>query len=186
MNDKPIKVNHNVQHQHPEKIRFCSLCGGELEVRLVIPDNKREKVCSKCGFIAFVGPKLVAGCLVVDATRRVLLLRRGIGPERGLWTFPGGYVDSGETPEQAATRETLEEVGMNVKLGKVFGVYADPDHTQAALVVYLAEPGPEPPTTSHEATEVRYFTFDDIPWKEIAFRTTRDTLTDWAAIERGR
>ncbi len=184
MKDKPVEVDHHVQHQPPDTIRFCSFCGGELESRLVIPDHKRHKVCSKCGFVHFLGPKLVAGCLVID-TGRVLLLRRGIVPRRGRWTFPGGYVDLGETPEQAAVRETLEEVGMKVRLGRVFGVYADPDNPQAAVVVYLAEPqGREQPTTSHEATEVCYFSPTEIPWDEVAFRTSRDALTDWAAMER--
>lgn len=181
MKDTPVEVNHHVQHQHPSNIRFCSLCGGELQVRVVAPDHKRHKVCSKCGFVDFLGPKLVAGCLVIDGDGRVLLIRRGIVPQIGRWTFPGGYVDLGETPDQAALRETLEEVRMNVRLGRVFGVYADPDRPEAAVVVYLAEPGAEPPGLSLEATEARYFGHDEIPWDELAFRTTRDALTDWAA-----
>jgi ADP-ribose pyrophosphatase YjhB (NUDIX family) len=177
MKDQPVEVNHDVQHEHPEKIRFCALCGGELAMRLVLPDRKRHKVCSKCGFVDFQGPKVVAGCLVIDAGK-VLLLKRGIVPQLGRWTFPGGYVDLGETPEQAASRETCEEVGMKAHLGNVFGVYADPDHPIATVVVYLAQPGSERPTTSHEAAEVRYFGPDEIPWEELAFRTTRDALTE--------
>lgn len=182
MKDKPVEVDHKVQGQAPDAIRFCSYCGGELEIRLVIPDRKLHKVCTRCGFVHFLGPKLVAGCLVID-NGKVLLLRRGIVPQRGRWTFPGGYVDLGETPAQAAVRETREEVGMNVRLGRVFGVYADPDNPQAAVVVYFAEPGSEPPAISHEATEVCYFSPNEIPWDEVAFRTTRDALTDWAALE---
>ncbi|MFZ0887581.1 MAG: NUDIX hydrolase [Candidatus Binataceae bacterium] len=183
MKDRPVEVIHHVQHGYPDKIRFCPLCGGELVDRLVIPDHRRHKVCSRCGFVNYLGPKLVAGCLVVDAGR-LLLLRRGIPPRHGRWTFPGGYVDLGETPERAAARETLEEVGMRVRVGKVFGVYTDPDDPHASVVVYLAEPGSEPPGLSHEAIEVRYFGRDEIPWDEVAFRTTRDALTDWVATAR--
>jgi len=68
---------------------------------------------------------------VIDAGR-VLLLRRGNEPRVGAWTFPGGYVDLGETPQDAATRETLEEVGMRVEAGATLGVYADPDNPIAA------------------------------------------------------
>ena len=74
--------------------------------RLVLPDRRRHSVCAGCGFVDFRGPKLVAGCLIVS-DGKVLLLRRGIEPQLGKWTFPGGYVDLGETPEQAALRETL-------------------------------------------------------------------------------
>ncbi len=134
----------------------------------------------RCGFIDFPGPKLVAGCFVIDAGR-VLLLRGGIMPQIGKWTFPGGYVDLDETPEQAALRETREEVGMLVEIGPVLGVYSDPAHPIAAAVVYLARPGVEEASVSDEATEVRYFAPPEIPWEEIAFRTTDDALHDWVA-----
>ena len=106
--------------------------------------------------IDFQSPKLVAGCLVIDAGR-VLLLRRAIPPRLGYWTFPGGYVDFGEMPEPAALRETAEEVGMHVTIERLLGVYADPQNPIAAVVVYLARPGRESPGLSDEASEVRYF-----------------------------
>jgi len=152
-----------------------------MRLRTVLPDRKSFKVCSDCGFVDFPSPKLVAGCLVIDAGR-VLLLRRGIEPQIGKWTFPGGYVDLGETPAAAALRETREEVGMQVELGRVLGVYADPAHPVAAVAVYLAKPGTEKASVTDEATEVRYFAPPDIPWHEIAFRTTHDALHDWLAL----
>jgi len=176
--DEPVEVNHHVQHRHPHQVRFCGLCGGELRIRPVAPEGRQHRVCSACGFVDFLGPKLVAGCLVID-NEKLLLLRRGISPARGKWTFPGGYVDHGETPVQAALRETDEEVGMRVTIGELFGLYADPDDPVAAVAVYLAQPGLEPPGLSDEAIEVRYFAADEIPWDEIAFRTTRDALNDW-------
>ncbi len=181
MDDKPVLADHNVQHRYPHEIRYCPLCGDAMRERTVLPDNKPVKVCAGCGFVYFQGPKLVAGCLV-ECERRVLLLRRGIEPSLGLWTFPGGYVDLGETPPQAALRETEEEVGMSVALGALLGIYADPDRPLAAIAVYLADPGPEPPGLSAEATQVSYFAPHEIPWAELAFRTTRDALIDW--VER--
>jgi ADP-ribose pyrophosphatase YjhB (NUDIX family) len=176
--DSPVHADHRVQHQFPDSVRYCALCGSEMQMRTVLPDHKRFKVCGRCGFVCFPGPKLVAGCLVI-ADGRVLLLRRGIEPQVGKWTFPGGYVDLGETPASAALRETREEVGMQVELGRVLGVYADPAHPIAAVVVYLAEPGIEEASVTDEAAEVRYFAASDIPWDEIAFPTTRAALCDW-------
>jgi len=185
MDDKPAEVNHHVQHRHPNGVRFCALCGGEMRLRVVVPDGRRHKVCSACGFVDFLGPKLVAGCLVVEGGK-LLLLRRGINPARGKWTFPGGYVDHGETPLQAAVRETEEEVGMRVRAGELLGLYADPDDPVAAVAVYFAQPGAEAPSLSPEAIEVRYFAADEIPWDEVAFRSTRDALSDWVKRVGGK
>jgi ADP-ribose pyrophosphatase YjhB (NUDIX family) len=181
--DSPVSVNHHLQHQFPNDVRFCALCGGELRTRTVLPERKRFKVCSRCGFVDFPGPKVVAGCLVIEAGR-VLLLRRGLMPQIGKWTFPGGYVDLGETPEQAALRETREEVGMDVGLGRLLGVYSDPAAPVAVVVVYLAAPGVQSASVSLEATEIGYFGPDEIPWSEIAFATTRDALRDWVALAK--
>jgi mutator protein MutT len=180
MKPKPFHSNHEVQRRYPRQVLFCPLCAGELEPRRVMPDDKTFKVCSRCGFVYFHGPKAVAGCLV-ESQGRVLLLRRGIEPSIGKWTFPGGYVDLGETPAQCALRETREEVGMNVSLGPLLGVYADAKDPLAIIIVYLAEPGSEPPAVSPEATEVRYFASADLPWPQLAFPTTREALASWTS-----
>jgi ADP-ribose pyrophosphatase YjhB (NUDIX family) len=179
--ERAVAPRHEIQHQYPANVRFCPLCGGAMELRAVLPERKRHKVCSRCGFIDFQGPKLVAGCLVIDAGR-VLLLRRAIPPRLGFWTFPGGYVDFNEMPEPAALRETVEEVGMKVAIESLLGVYADPQNPIAAVVVYLARPGRESPGLSDEANEVRYFAPAEIPWEEIAFRTTEAALRDWLKL----
>jgi ADP-ribose pyrophosphatase YjhB (NUDIX family) len=176
-----VEANHHLQHRYPGDVRFCALCGGAMRTRVVLPDRKRFKVCDRCGFVHFPGPKLVAGCLVIDAGR-VLLLRRGNEPRIGTWTFPGGYVDLGETAAQAALRETLEEVGMCVTPDSLLGVYADAQNPIAAVVVYLTRPGPEAPSVSPEATEIKYFIPKEIPWSDLSFRTTHDALRDWVAL----
>lgn len=181
IDDEPVEPRHEIQHQYPQNVRFCALCGGAMRPRVVLPDHKRLRVCAQCGFVDFQSPKLVAGCLVNDGGR-ILLLRRAIPPRLGFWTFPGGYVDLGEMPEAAAIRETAEEVGMNVEIDRLFGVYADPQHPIAAVVVYLARPGHEHPGLSNEASEVGYFAPGEIPWEEIAFRTTTAALGDWVKV----
>lgn len=182
---KKVEANHHVQHQYPQGVRFCPLCAGELSEHIVLPDYKEQKVCARCGFIYFMGPKLVAGTLVIDDRGRVLLLRRGIEPQLGRWTFPGGYVDEGEAPSDCAIRETEEEVRMKVALGGVHGVYFDRNNPRAVVIVYRAEAGAEPPGLSLEATEVRYFAPGEIPWEELAFKTTWDAMVDWVSEATG-
>ena len=68
---------------------------------------------------------------------RLLLLRRGFAPGKDLWTFPGGFVDLGETVEQAARREVLEELQIEIELGALVGVYSRASD-RVMLVVYAA------------------------------------------------
>jgi len=71
---------------------------------------------------------------------------------------------------------------MNVELRRVIGVYTDPAHPIAAVIVYLADPGAEEASVTDEATEANYFAPADIPWQEIAFPTTHQALRDWLTI----
>lgn len=173
-----IHANHHVQHRFPAEVKFCALCGAEMELRTVLPDRKRMRACPRCGFIFFPSPKLVAGCLVIEGGR-VLLLKRGNEPALGKWTFPGGFVDFAEPAADAAVRETLEEVGIRVRLGPLLGVYTDPKNAKAQVIVYLATPASGEPTLSEEATEIGYFTPAAIMWDSLAFQSTHDALTDW-------
>lgn len=183
MKHGPVHPNHRVQREYPAKVKFCPLCGAAMAPRPIAPENVRRNVCTRCGFVHFPGPKLVAGCFVVDGGR-VLLLRRGIEPAVGKWTFPGGYVDFGENSADAAVRETREEVGMRVALGPLLGVFTDLTNPALTVVIYLAAPRAGAPSLSEEASEVRYFDPDEIPWPEIAFPTTAGALTAWVAQVR--
>jgi 8-oxo-dGTP diphosphatase len=68
-------------------------------------------------------PPVVAcvGAVVHDTRGRLLLIRRGHEPSRGLWSVPGGRVEPGETPEAAVEREVLEETGLRVRAGAPVG-----------------------------------------------------------------
>jgi len=105
----------------PATIRFCPLCGGRLGRAAVPPDQREQAVCVACGFVFYLNPKVVAGT-IPEQDGRVLLTRRSINPGRGLWTFPGGFVDFGESVEDAAVRETFEETGLKVVLAGLHNV----------------------------------------------------------------
>ncbi|MFM9128194.1 MAG: NUDIX hydrolase, partial [Solirubrobacterales bacterium] len=72
--------------------RFCPACGAEATI-----DHPRSLSCEACGFIAYSNPKPVACVIPLEEDGAVWLLRRGFDPGAGLWTFPGGFVDLGES-----------------------------------------------------------------------------------------
>ena len=158
-----------------DDVRFCPRCASDAEV--VFP---RQLACSVCGYRAFYNPKPVACAIPRDADGNVWLLRRAFDPGAGLWTFPGGFVDLGESVEDAARRETREELEIDVELGGLVGVYSRAED-RIVLVVFTATTA-HTPSTTEEATEVQAFAPADIPWDELAFwsteRALRDALTD--------
>ena len=107
--------------------RFCQHCASSLVSRFLEEEGRTRLVCSSCGFVHYLNPKLVANVLP-ESGGRVLLLRRGIEPSYGKWAFPGGYLELGESAEEGAEREALEEVGMQVRAGPLLGVYTRVQH----------------------------------------------------------
>jgi len=151
--------------------RFCPRCGQSAEVEF-----PQRITCPHCGYAAYYNPQPVAGAIPVDDEGRLILLRRGFEPGRGLWTFPGGFVDLGESVEEAARREAVEELGMGIDVGGLVGVYSRAED-RVVLIVYRAR-ALGPPHTSPEAIEVRAFAVDQLPWDELAFWSTELALRD--------
>jgi 8-oxo-dGTP diphosphatase len=151
--------------------RFCPRCGQPADV-----DFPRRISCSHCGYAAYYNPKPVASVVPVDDTGGVILLRRGFEPGQGLWTFPGGFVELGESVQEAAHREIDEELGIAIELGPLVGVYSRAED-RVVLIVYRGR-ALDPPRTSPEAVEVRSFEVDEIPWAQLAFWSTKLALRD--------
>jgi 8-oxo-dGTP pyrophosphatase MutT (NUDIX family) len=88
--------------------KFCPLCGGGLEKRLIKAQEPARLVCTGCSFVFYIDPKLSV-IAVVPLEGGVVMVRRSIEPGYGLWVVPGGFVDLGEKVEDAVVRETREE-----------------------------------------------------------------------------
>jgi 8-oxo-dGTP diphosphatase len=153
-------------------VRFCPRCGQPADV-----EYPRFMSCPHCGYGAYYNPKPVAAAIPATLDGRIILLRRGFDPGKGLWTFPGGFVDLGESVEDAARRETMEELEIDVELGPVVGVYSRPED-RVVLIVYAATTTQEPRTTE-EATEVRAFAPRELPWDTLAFWSTERALREF-------
>src|SRR5262245_27401522 len=108
----------------PERLpqpRYCQLCGHHLVERFVESERRTRLQCEQCGFIHYLNPRVVAG-IIVHRNGRLLLQRRAVEPRSGFWTFPGGFLETGESVEDGARRETLEEVGLEVEPSLLVGV----------------------------------------------------------------
>lgn len=157
-----------------EDARYCPRCAAPATVSF-----PRSIVCSTCGYQAYYNPKPVACAIPRELDGRVWLLRRAFAPGAGLWTFPGGFVDLGESVEDGARRETREELDIDIDLGPLVGVYSRADD-RVVLIVFAATVRGTPRTTE-EATEVHAFAPGEIPWAELAFWSTAQALRDLLA-----
>lgn len=149
----------------------------DFQYRVPEGDDRERLVCRHCDFIDYRNPRIVAGS-VVTSGEKILLCRRAIEPRRGFWTLPAGYMELGETVEEAAMREAREEACAQIEIDRVLAVYTVARIGQvqvmfrARLVSDIA-PGPE-------SLEVGLFDWKDIPWAELAFPTVVWALTHFA------
>lgn len=155
-------------------IRHCKACGAPTAYRVPSDDSRERAVCAECGTVHYENPLIVVGTLPVWG-EQVLLCRRAIEPRRGYWTLPAGFMELGETTEQGALRETLEEAGARVQLQGLFSVLNVVRVGQLHLF-YRASLLDADFCAGAESLEVALFAESAIPWEELAFRTVRETL----------
>jgi ADP-ribose pyrophosphatase YjhB (NUDIX family) len=153
---------------------YCSNCGTRLVERTPEGDNRMRYVCDACDTIHYQNPKIVAGC-IPTLGNRLLLCKRAIEPRYGLWTLPAGFMENGESTEQAAVRETLEEACASVDNLELYGVFSIP-HISQVYMMFRAELLQKGYKPGHESLDVRLFEQHDIPWDKLAFPVVRVTL----------
>jgi ADP-ribose pyrophosphatase YjhB (NUDIX family) len=165
-------------------IKHCKDCGTAVVYRLPDDgDTKQRAVCPACGTIHYENPLNVVGTVPYWGDY-VLLCKRNIEPRRGLWTLPAGFMELNETTVEGAARETVEEAGAQFEMQELFSLVNVARVGQvhlfyrAALTSDQFDPG-------HETMEARLFLESEIPWEEIAFRTTRETLLRFFSDRRG-
>ena len=175
--DEDYKVPAHL-HDGDAVFRFCPVCSGTLESRLLKDGDPERLVCGACGFVFYLDPKLAVGTIISDDRRRVVLVRRAIEPGYGKWVFPGGYVDRGEDVRRAAVREAREETGLDVRIDRLINIYSYAGRTPV-IIVYAATMIDGCLGCDDEGLEARFFEPGDIPWEELAFRSTSEALREF-------
>ena len=146
---------------------------------LQIPDgdDKLRNVCQRCDFIDYQNPKIVAGSVVIK-DGKILLCKRAIEPRKGYWTLPAGYMELGESVEEAARREAQEEALADIKIDRILAVYSVPRIGQVQVMFRATLAGNY--GVGDESEEVALYDWADIPWAELAFPTVVWALTHYA------
>ncbi|MGI8462292.1 MAG: NUDIX hydrolase [Solirubrobacterales bacterium] len=164
--------------------RFCPLCAVELEPRRERAEEPERPTCPACGFIHYENPAPTVQAWI-ERDGKFLFLRRAREPQRGLWNLTGGFLEPFESPEEALRREGLEELGIEIEVGKLIGAfssaYADTGRSTLDLGYRcgLADPVAEL-HVSDESTEAGWFALGEVP--ELAFEGERLAL---AALRAG-
>jgi 8-oxo-dGTP diphosphatase len=167
-------------HDDSHAYRFCPRCGAPLERRLLKATEPPRPVCTICGFVFYIDPKIAVGTIIRTGEGRIVLVRRAIEPGYGKWVFPGGYVDRGEPLTDAAVREAREECGLAIRLDGLVNLYSYAGRAPV-IVVYAASVVGGTLSPDDECLETAEFATDTLPWHNLAFPSTRDGLRDYLA-----
>lgn len=168
-----------------DRARFCLRCGARLGWRREPDDDRPHRTCPACGWTFYDNPRPCVGALIVRAGK-ALLARRAREPYLGWWDIPGGFMEAGETPEEALAREVLEETGLQARAFRLLGIFPDTYGKEGAPTLnlhYLVEVDDGEPTPQSDVAELRWFGPGELPQK-IAFANGRRALELWARKAR--
>ena len=149
-------------------MKHCSSCGAPVTRRVPEGDNRERYVCAACDAVHYQNPLIVVGC-VPERDGKILLCKRSIEPRYGFWTVPAGFMELGETLEQGAARETMEEACAEVRIGRLFATVDVIDAGQVHFFFTAELLGSH--SAGEETLETRLFSEHEVPWDEIAFRS---------------
>lgn len=158
---------------------FCLQCGASANYAIPTNDSRERLICPVCQYIHYENPKMVCGTLAVH-NNKILLCRRAIEPRFGLWTLPAGFMENGETMQQGAVRETLEEANATAINARLYCLFDLPNLGQIHAM-YLANLQDGHYGVGTESLECILACADEIDWENLAFLTVKETLKHYLA-----
>ncbi len=161
-------------------INFCSACGSKLKNQV---KSGHPVECSDCLKTSYLDPKVAVGGIITNSKNQLLLVKRNIEPNIGEWSFPSGFVDSGEIIEEALIRETFEETGININVEKLIGTYSTKDE-QIVFIAYLANAKSNKITINQEVQDAAFFNFENLP--KLAFEHDEEIIQQAIKILEGK
>ena len=155
---------------------------GPIHLRIPPDDNLQRLICNECGFINYINPKIIVGA-VCTWGNKFLLCKRAIKPRVGFWTMPAGFMEEGETSMEGAQREAWEEAGAKIEVNDLIGVYNVSRLSQVHLI-YRAKLTNGFVSAGPESLEVKFFSWAEIPWDDLAFPSVHWALNHYKEVEK--
>ena len=142
---------------------FCSYCGLRL-----IEKSFGKRVhwyCPKCDRIHYENPLPAVAALVLNQKNQLLLVKRSVEPAKDMWCLPGGFIEIGESIEEAVLRELEEETGLKGEIGGVVDFFSQRSQHYGALLIfgYRAKILGGELKAGDDAQEVDFFDLDALP-----------------------
>jgi len=155
--------------------KFCYYCGKTLTDKHF--EGRVRRFCSDCDRPLYENPIPAACIIVTDEAGRLLLVKRSVEPQKGLWCLPGGFMELGETPEQAALRELQEETGLTGKIDRLISADSSNSaiYNTVALICYSMTEYSGDPAAGDDACDLGFFSPDELP--EIAFKSHKKFIS---------
>lgn len=150
------------------KAPFCPRCGTRAVPALI--DGREREQCPACGHVAYRNPAPVA-LAVINHGGKLLLVRRALQPLAGYWAPPGGYVECGESLQEAAIREVREETALDIRIDGLIGAYSQSD-VDVIIVGYRAHSIAGEPQAGDDATELNLFERGQLPFEPVPASAT--------------
>lgn len=158
----------------PKALRYCPVCGATLVRRHA--EGRQRLVCSVCNEILYQNPLPAATALVLNARGELLLGKRAVEPARGEWCLPGGFIEMGESMEEAAVRELAEETGLQGRVRSFVGCFYQTSRTYGGVIIfgYRVQITAGQACAADDMESVTYFPLDALP--PVAFDSHRKLI----------
>ena len=153
--------------------KHCLYCGGEITKKR--EDGVLRDFCPCCNSYFYENPLPVVST-IIESSRRILLVKRGRAPSKGLWCLPSGFAEAGESIEEAALRELKEETGIKGKIVKLLDVdsYKSRFYGDLLFLTFVVEQSGGKLCAGDDCVQARFWPVNKLP--PLAFRSNKRAL----------
>jgi len=155
--------------------KYCPYCGTRLDT--IYMEGRQRGYCPKEKRVIYDNPIPAATAIVPSESGEILLVYRNIMPGKYRWALPGGFIEIGESPVEAARRELKEETGLQAMDPEIVdALYQESTfyHTSILIIGYYFRKYTGTPVAGDDAKEIGFFPIDNLP--DMAFESHRELI----------